>query len=193
MASWAFGALERERYGLILSDPPWKFKTYADDISPKSAASKYTLMTRSELRNLPVYQLAAKDCALVMWATQAQVPEALDLLACWGFVYKTMGAWGKLSKASKIEDEDRKKAFGTGYILRSAAEFFIIGARGNPKVATRSERNWIEAPVREHSRKPDEMHEMLERMYPNARKCELFGRGRRDGWDVWGNERTRFS
>ena len=124
---------------------------------------------------------------MVMWATQAQLHEAFDLMACYGFSFKTAGAWGKLSKTGK------SKAFGTGYILRSSAEFFLIGTRGNPKSKSKRERNWIEAKVREHSRKPDEMYEMIERLWPKARKCELFARGPRAGWEAWGNERTRFA
>ena len=72
-------------------------------------------------------------------------------------------------------------AFGTGYILRSAAEFFLIGTVGSPKSAVHNVRNLIVAPVRAHSQKPDEMYSMLERMFPNARKCELFARTRRGG------------
>ena len=126
-------------------------------------------------------KLAAPDCALVMWATQAQIHHALEAMQCWGFRFKSAGTWAKQSKAGN------SWAFGTGYILRSTAEFFLIGTVGSPKSAVRNVRNLIVAPVREHSRKPDEMYTMLESMFPTARKCELFARTRRRGWSAWGD------
>jgi N6-adenosine-specific RNA methylase IME4 len=76
--------------------------------------------------------------------------------------------------------------------LRSAAEFWLIGTRGRPKPESRSERNLIVAPIREHSRKPDQAYEMLERMFPSQRRCELFARFSRPGWDQWGLEIEKF-
>ena len=81
--------------------------------------------------------------------------------------------------------------FGTGFCFRSAAEFFLLGTRGSPKVRSRSVRNLIVAPVREHSRKPADMHLMCEQLYPGP-YAELFGRAQRRGWDVWGNETAKF-
>ena len=78
-----------------------------------------------------------------------------------------------------------------GYVLRSAAEFYLVGAVGSPDYQSRSIRNLLVAPVREHSRKPDEMHRQLEAMVPGP-YAELFGRQQRPGWDVWGNETTKF-
>lgn len=183
---WPFGDLEPHSYGLILSDPPWRFATRSDANQVKSAANHYELMDRSALFALPVWKLAAPHCAHVMWATQAQLPLALDLLQHWGFDYRSCGAWAKRSKT------DESWAFGTGYWLRSAAEVFLVGAIGNPAIRSHSERNLIVAPVREHSRKPDEMHAMLERMFPATRKLEMFARQSRPGWDCWGNEATKF-
>ena len=185
-SNWPFGDLIPGHYGVILADPPWSFKTYNADISAKSAASQYSLMSKPDLEDLPVEDLASKDCALVMWATQAQLPEALALMAAWGFTYKTMGAWAKQSSTGK------KWAFGTGYVLRSAAEFYLIATRGKPKAQVKNVRNLIVAPVREHSRKPDQMHTDLERLFVGPR-CELFARAPRSGWSVWGNETHKFS
>lgn len=185
-SNWPFGDLIPGHYGVVLCDPPWRFKTYNSDISAKSAASQYALMSCSDLEALPVADLAAKNCALVMWATQAQMPQALELMWAWGFEYKTMGAWAKQSSTGQ------KWAFGTGYVLRSAAEFYLIGTRGKPKAKVKNVRNLIVSPVREHSRKPDQMHADLERLFDGPR-CELFGRQQRSGWDVWGNDTSRFN
>jgi N6-adenosine-specific RNA methylase IME4 len=186
VSNWPFGDLIPNHYGLVLVDDPWRFKTFNSDVSAKSAAGHYQVMDKDALRALPVADLAAKDCALVMWATQAQMPEAIDLMKARGFTYKTMGAWAKQSKTGK------KWAFGTGYVLRSAAEFYIIGTRGKPKAQVRNVRNLIVAPAREHSRKPDQMHADLERLFPGPR-CELFARETRPGWAAWGNETSRFN
>src|ERR1700733_2316607 len=95
-------------FSVILAAPPWRFVTYNSDISAKSAASKYDLMNWHDIAALPIRMLAAKDCALVMWATQAMLPDAVDLMSSWGFRYKTAGAWAKQSSTGQ------KWAFGTG-------------------------------------------------------------------------------
>lgn len=130
-------------------------------------------------------RLAAQNSALMMWATFPMLPEALALMAAWGFTYKSGGAWGKQSSTG------RKLAFGTGYIFRSAAELLLVGMRGEPKWLSKSERNLWLAPIREHSRKPDEIHAMVERMTPGPR-LELFARQQRSGWVAWGNEVEKF-
>lgn len=78
-------------------------------------------------------------------------------------------------------------------MLRSAAEFYLIGAVGMPKLTSRSIRNLIVAPVREHSRKPDQAYADLIALTAGQRRCELFARAPRDGFEVWGNEAERFA
>lgn len=181
-----FGGLVPHHYGVILADPPWRFRTWSETNQAKAASKHYPLMTMAELNQLPVKELAAPNAALVMWAVQAMIPHALDLMAAWGFRYKTCGAWAKQSSTGK------KWAFGTGYIFRCAAEFYIVGTIGNPKAAARNVRNLIVAPNRQHSRKPDEMHSNLERLFGDVPRCELFARESRPGWAAWGNETAKF-
>jgi N6-adenosine-specific RNA methylase IME4 len=180
MSDWPFGDLRESSYGLILADPPWRFVTHSERGQTKAAP--YARMSRFDLLTLPVWRLAAPNCALAMWATQAQLPQAIETMKRWGFDYKTAGAWAKQSKTGAAW------AFGTGYWLRSTAEFFLLGAYGRPDIRSRSERNLIVAPVREHSRKPEALHEALERMFPAVRKLEMFAREQREGWDSWGDE-----
>lgn len=184
--NWPFGRLVPQSYDVILADPPWRFENYSAEGEEKNPLAHYDCMTIDDLRALPVARLAAPNCALVMWATAPLLDKAIDLLSDWGFTYKSAGAWAKQSSSG------RKWSFGTGYCFRSAAEFFLLGTRGDPTFASRSVRNLIVAPVREHSRKPDEMHDNIEAMFPFARKCELFARQRRLGWDAWGNETDKF-
>lgn len=177
----------RAPYDVILADPPWRFRTWNETNQEKSASKHYDLMELADIKAMPVANLASPNCLLAMWAVQAMLDQALDVLTAWGFRYKTAGAWAKQSKTGA------SWAFGTGYLLRCSAEFFLIGVKGNPKSAVRDVRNLIVAPVREHSRKPPELHVALERMFPEGRRCELFARSPRDGWDVWGNQTEKFA
>lgn len=183
--TWPFGDLVPMRYGCIIADPPWAFRLYSDAGDRKSPQHYYDCMDAAAIWDLPVSQLAAPDCALFMWATAPMIRDALNVMRSWGFTYKTMGAWAKRSKA------DKAWAFGTGYCFRSAAEFFLLGTIGKPKVMSRSVRNLIVAPVREHSRKLDQLHGMAESLYAGP-YAELFAREARQGWDCWGNEVGKF-
>jgi N6-adenosine-specific RNA methylase IME4 len=183
---WPFEGLRPLQYRVIVADPPWSYQLYSGNGAEKSADEHYSCMEIEDIGALPVSHLAAGNCALVLWATWPLLPEALRVMGGWGFRYRTGGAWHKKTKTGT------KTAFGTGYILRSASEPFLLGVLGEPKTLSRSERNLIEAPTREHSRKPDELFHMLERLFPGPR-LELFARQRRPGWDAWGNEVDRFT
>lgn len=186
MTAWPFGDLAMFHYGMILCDPPWRFMNYSAAGEAKNPVAHYDCMDMAALKALPVNHLAAPDCAMLMWGIAPMMPEAFELMRAWGFTYKSMGAWAKQSSTGE------KWAFGTGYCFRSAAEFFLLGTRGAPRVRSRSIRNLIVAPVRQHSRKPDDLHTMAEALYDGPR-CELFARERRSGWDVWGNQTDKFA
>jgi N6-adenosine-specific RNA methylase IME4 len=181
-----FDSLQRGAYGVIACDPPWHLKMRSDKGYAKAPSRHYSVMSLDAIKALPVAELAAPDSLLWLWATQAQLDQALAVMQAWDFQFKTVGAWAKQSSTGAHWH------FGTGYILRNAAEFFLIGTRGQPKTQSRRERNLIVAPVREHSRKPDHAYAMLERMFPGAKRCELFARSTRPGWDCWGQEVGRF-
>jgi N6-adenosine-specific RNA methylase IME4 len=136
-------------------------------------------MSIEAITALPVGELCADDCLLILWATQTHLPQALAVLAAWGFTYKSAGTWAKQSRTG------RAWAFGTGYLLRSAAEFFLVGTRGRVQQTAHDARNLIVAPVREHSRKPDAIYELIERTWPGP-YVELFATHPRVGWVSWG-------
>jgi len=190
---WPFGDLEPHSFGLIEADPATTFVTHSDRGNKK--APPYRTMSKADLLRLPVHRLAAPHCALAMWATQTNLDFSIDLMKRWGFEYKSALAWGKLSKNSSAADlEAAKLAFGHGYWMRSAAEFLLFGAIGRPKIVSRSERNLIISPVREHSRKPDECYDMLDRMFPRVRKLSMFSRsGGGALWSHWGDQAGMFS
>lgn len=172
-------------YDLIMADPPWSFKLYSDKGAAKSAQAKYNCMDLAAIEAMPVRELAAKDCLLWLWATNPMLPQAIKVLEAWGFTFKTAGHWSKRSLVTG------KLAFGTGYVLRSAGEPFLIGTIGKPKT-TRAVRSVIEGPRRKHSQKPEEAFEAARQLMPEARRLELFSRQSRDGWDTWGDEAGKF-
>ncbi|WP_366656595.1 MT-A70 family methyltransferase [Fodinicurvata sp. EGI_FJ10296] len=173
-------------FGAILADPPWSYANFSAKGEARNPKAHYSCMSLADIAALPVADIAARDCALIMWATAPMMPQAFTVMDRWGFRFSTMGAWAKQSKTGA------KWAFGTGYVLRSAAEFWLIGVRGKPRVKVRNTRNLIVAPVREHSRKPDEMRAIVERLF-NGPYLELFARERAPGWDAWGNEIDKFT
>jgi len=190
--TWPFGNLTQGRYGLILADPPWPYEMRSAAGYGKSPEAHYATMSVEEIAALPIDELAAPDCLLVMWSTWPHLPQALRVMRAWGFRYITGGSWTKRT-------HDGGPAFGTGFVLRTTTEPFLVGSAGSPWIGSKSERNWIEtiedafeigidAPRRQHSRKPDEMRAKCERIAPAVRRCELFAREPWPGADVWGDQ-----
>ncbi len=184
---WPFGELTPLKYGAIIADPPWAYEMWGAGGHGKSPEAHYATMPLEAIKALPVGHLAAGDCLLMLWSTWPHLPAAMEVMAAWGFTYKTGGAWVKRTR------KHWGPAFGTGYILRSATEPFLIGTIGRPEISDRSVRNLLlDAMRREHSRKPPEAREMIARLLPRANACELFAREPWLGHDVWGNETARF-
>jgi N6-adenosine-specific RNA methylase IME4 len=183
---WPFGDLRPLGYGAILADPPWHYEMYSEKGWAKAPMGKYNTMPDEELKALPVGHLAGRDCMLVMWAVWPRIEFALEVMKCWGFTYVTGGAWVKRTTSGKIR-------WGTGYTLRSGCEPFLIGRLGGTQKQPRNILNVLEGVAREHSRKPLEMRALVERMTPNAFRCELFAREAWPGNSVWGNESEKFN
>ena len=181
---WPFGGLEPHSFDLIMADPPWRFDLRSTAGEGKSAQAKYNCMPLDPIKAMPVLDLAAPDAVLWLWATNPMLREAIAVLEAWGFTYKTAGTWVKTTRHGRI-------GFGTGYILRSANEPFLIGTRGEPKTS-KSNRSAFLGLAREHSRKPEEAYAEAEKLMPAARRLELFSRTRRPGWTTWGDEDGKF-
>jgi N6-adenosine-specific RNA methylase IME4 len=176
-----FADLPRHHFGLIVADPPWRHITY-DGRNPKLDCH-YTQMDLVAIKALDIAALARRDCVLALWVPQAQMANALDVVAAWRFKFKTTGCWAKRTKT------DQRWQFGTGHILRSTAEYYLLATRGSPRCKVHNVRNLIVAPVREHSRKPDQLFDDLARMYPDVPRLELFACiDHRPGWVLWGNQ-----
>lgn len=194
MSDWPFDPLIPMKYGAILADPPWAYAMRSAKGYKKSPEAHYDTMPLEEIRALPVRELAGPDCLLFMWSTWPHLPQALEVIEAWGFQFVTGGAWIKRTKHWNL-------AFGTGYVQRSASEPYLVAKIATPELASRSERNVIDVPLvadkieavrREHSRKPVQMREMIDRLLPRAFKAELFAREPWEGNDIWGNETFKF-
>jgi N6-adenosine-specific RNA methylase IME4 len=192
-------------HGAILADPPWRFKTWnkATAIKRRGAASHgtnvcaavhYDTMTIEDLAALPVRDLAAENCCLFLWISWPMLPEALDLIAAWGFAYKTCAFdWMKAhTQQIDIFRDDADALMGMGYWTRANTEPCLLATRGKPKRINADVRQGIIAPRREHSRKPDGVHARIERLVAGP-YLELFARQERPNWSAWGNQTTKFN
>jgi len=181
-----FAGLKRHHYKAMLVDPPWAFRTWSAKGTGRSAISHYDTMSVDELAVLPVAELAASDCALFLWAYAPLLDRAFDLMAAWGFTFKTrVFSWVKTTKSGQ------GFPFGLGYYTRPNSEIVLLGTRSKPKVLSHSVPELIIAPRREHSRKPDETRERIEQLVAGP-YLELFARDSRPGWDAWGIETGLF-
>lgn len=186
MSAWPFDPLRPLSFGAIIADPPWQYEMRSEEGYEKSPEAHYDTMPEEEIAALPVGELASGSCLLWLWSTWPHLPQALRVMAAWGFTYKTGGSWTKTTATGK-------RAFGTGYLLRSTTEPFLIGTIGTPKIRSKSVRNLIESERREHSRKPPEARAMVEKLLPEAFACELFAREPWPGNQVWGKEKAKFA
>ncbi|MHA1569827.1 MAG: MT-A70 family methyltransferase [Alphaproteobacteria bacterium] len=175
------------RYGAIYADPPWSFTTYSDKGDGRSASNHYATMSIDGIKALPVEAIAAPNCVLFMWICWPSMPEALAVIEAWGFTYKTCGfSWFK-GHSLPLFPDDMRDQMGCGYWTRSNSEVCLLATKGKPKREKADVRQAILEPRREHSRKPDCVHDRIERLVAGP-YIELFARRHRDGWDSWGDE-----
>lgn len=183
MASYTeIGHLPRGKYGVIYADPPWAFRTWVDERpSQRSGEHHYGVMNATDIGKMPVTELAAKDCALFMWATMPLLPEALKLMTDWGFEYKTNAfTWVKTYPNGGL-------FVGMGYWTRSNPEICLLGTRGKPKRKARGVEEVVFEQVGKHSSKPETAAHRIERLVDGP-YLEMFARRPRKGWDVFGNQ-----
>jgi len=187
-------SLPQRHYRAILADPPWRFEHWGEQPEDtRDVAKHYPVLALSDIKAFPVGNLAAPDCTLFLWATSPCLAHALDVIAAWGFVYKTIGfSWIK-AHAGQLEmfQDDLEDQMGLGYWSRQNVELCLLATRGHPQRLNMDVRQAIIEPRRQHSRKPDCVHGRIERLVAGPR-LELFARRRVPGWDAWGNEIEKF-
>lgn len=181
-----FGGLKQSHYGVILVDAPLAFTTWSCKGEGRSPQHHYDCLTFEQLAALPVASIAAPDCFLLSWIPLRSVFLAEPLMRAWGFEFSGTGfVWSKLNPTGV------GWFMGGGYTTRKNVEICWLGRRGKPRRKSARVRELIVAPVREHSRKPDEVYERIEEFCAGP-YCELFARQRRKGWDSWGLEVDKF-
>ena len=173
------------RFGCVLADPAWQFINRTGKVAPEHRRlTRYGTLTVDEISALPVPQICAEVAHLYLWVPNALLPDGLRVMSAWGFQYKTNIIWRKIRKDGGSDGR------GVGFYFRNVTEIVLFGVRGkNARTLQpgRTQVNYIESRKREHSRKPDEIYPVIEACSAGPR-IELFARGARPGWVVWGNE-----
>lgn len=168
----------------VLADPPWQFANRTGKVSPEHGRlRRYQTMPAGSIAGLPVAAVAAENSHLYLWCPNALLEDGLTVMRIWGFRYITNLVWAKRRKDGGPDGR------GVGFYFRNVTELVLFGVRGRMRTLDPGRRqvNMIESRKRGHSRKPDELYELIEACSPGPR-LELFARGRRDGWESWGDE-----
>jgi N6-adenosine-specific RNA methylase IME4 len=178
-------ATKGKRFSTILADPPWRFQNRTGKMAPEHRRlSRYDTMDISDIMALPVADCAADPAHLYLWVPNALLPEGLAVMKAWGFDYKSNIVWHKIRKDGGSDGR------GVGFYFRNVTELCLFGIRGkNARTGSAGRRqvNLLGTRKREHSRKPDEMYDLIESCSPTKR-LEIFARGPRKGWTAWGNQ-----
>ena len=174
-----------KKYKTIYADPPWQFQNRTGKVAPEhKRLNRYSTLKLEEIKALPVNEVAEERCHLYLWVPNALLPDGLAVMKAWGFEYKTNIVWEKVRKDGMPDGR------GVGFYFRNVTEILLFGVKGDHNrtlEAGRSQVNIIRSMKREHSRKPDEFIRLIEEC-SSAPYLELFARGVRDGWDMWGNQ-----
>lgn len=182
-------SIGKKRFKTVLADPPWQFTNRTGKMAPEhKRLSRYPTMKLQEIKDLPVEAILADTAHLYLWVPNALLAEGMEVMSHWGFTYKTNLIWYKVRKDG---GPDRR---GVGFYFRNVTEMILFGVRGkNARTLQpgRSQENMIVSRKREHSRKPDEQYDLIEAC-SSGPYLELFARGPRKGWTVWGNQSEEY-
>ena len=174
----------RGHFATILADPPWQFQNRTGKMAPEhKRLLRYPTMELEEIFELPIRTLAAARSHLYLWVPNALIAEGLEAMRRWGFTYKTNLVWYKVRKDGGPDGR------GVGFYFRNVTELILFGVRGSMRTLRpgRTQVNFLATRKREHSRKPDEIYNLVEACSPGP-YLELFARFPRNGWIQWGNE-----
>lgn len=178
-----------KKYGVVYADPPWQFQNRTGKVAPEhKRLMRYETMTLEDIKALPVENIAGDKCHLYLWVPNALLPDGLAVMDAWGFEYKGNIVWEKIRKDGQPDGR------GVGFYFRNVTELLLFGIKKKSMPnrtldPARSQVNLVRSMKREHSRKPDEIISIIEACSAGPR-IELFARGDREGWDMWGNQAT---
>lgn len=175
--------------GTILADPPWQFSNRTGKMAPEhKRLSRYSTLKLDDIKSIPVAAACAEQCHLYLWVPNALLQEGLDVMRAWGFTYKSNLVWHKIRKDGEPDGR------GVGFYFRNTTELILFGVRGKLRTLQpgRTQVNILKTRKREHSRKPDELYEIIEACSPGP-YLELFARGRfSERWQVWGDQSENY-
>jgi len=176
---------EKEKFHTILADPPWQFQNRTGKMAPEhKRLNRYETMKLNDILQMPVASLTAEKAHLYLWVPNALLPDGLAVMEAWGFEYKTNIVWEKVRKDGEPDGR------GVGFYFRNVTELLLFGIKGDNNrtlAPARSQVNLLRTMKREHSRKPDEIYPLIERCSCGP-YLELFARGVREGWTLWGDQ-----
>jgi len=170
-------------FSTILADPPWQFMNRTGKVAPEHRRlMRYRTMPLEEIMELPVARVARPQAHLYLWVPNALLREGLDVMQRWGFTYKTNLVWYKVRRDGGPDGR------GVGFYFRNVTEMVLFGVRGGLRTRAHGRRqvNLLASRKREHSRKPDELYDVIEACSPGP-YLELFARHERRGWFQWGD------
>ncbi|MCX6249460.1 MAG: MT-A70 family methyltransferase [Bacteroidetes bacterium] len=176
--------IQHKDYKTILADPPWRFQNRTGKMAPEhKRLNRYSTLHLEEIKEIPVHLAANINSHLYLWVPNALLNEGLEVMEAWGFKYKSNIIWHKVRKDGGPDGR------GVGFYFRNTTEIVLFGVRGSMRTLQPGRRqvNIIRTQKQEHSRKPDELYEIIEKCSPGP-YLEIFARGKRDNWDVFGNQ-----
>lgn len=178
-------SLDGQKFRTILADPPWRFQNQTGKMAPEhKRLNRYSTMSLNEIKALPMAEIAEEPAHLYLWVPNALLPEGLEVMAAWGFNYKSNLIWHKIRKDGGSDGR------GVGFYFRNVTEILLFGTRGKHARTldpARSQVNFMASRKREHSRKPDEQYDLIEAC-SSGPYLEMFARNIRPQWCSWGNE-----
>lgn len=184
-----------KKYNIIYADPPWTYdlwkvkmfqgwNTHNNKKPMRMASAFYSTMTTEDICDLPIGQLADKQCMLLLWVTSPLLADGLKVIESWGFKYLTIAfVWVKINQGST-----RKLKLGLGYYTRPNAEICLLAKKGTVRPINRAINQVHFQEVRKHSEKPHLFREEIVKLFGDIPRIELFARHKIPGWDQWGNE-----
>lgn len=176
------------KFKTILADPPWQFTNRTGKMAPEhKRLNRYPTLPLKEICEIPVH-IAAEDAShLYLWVPNALLPEGLEVMSAWGFKYKSNIIWHKVRKDGGPDGR------GVGFYFRNTTEILLFGIRGRMRTLApgRSQVNILRTMKQEHSRKPVEQYDLIQSCSPGP-YLELFARGSRPGWVLWGNQSEEY-
>lgn len=168
------------RFRVLYADPPWQY-TRTGLTEYGHADTHYPTMGEDDLCGLcpsdeHITRHVLPDAVLWLWTTTIMLPQAFRIMEAWGFTYKAQFIWDKV-----------KHNFGHYNSVRH--EILLVGTRGSCTPDVKKLHDSVQSIERTgHSEKPERFREIIDEVYPNGPRVELFARKKVKGWTAWGNQ-----